>query len=98
MAALQSELGEWRVRHRQLMPKGITRFLAEDEYFDFNVRNSVQQTGRLGRLIASMAPSETVENVGARLTDAIRNTMPTLSQFIATKLWRAMCTAFDSGD
>lgn len=59
---------------------------AAKAYLILDALNSGRTDGALVRFVTPMAPEETVATAGARLTDAIRNTMPTLPQFIATEL------------
>ena len=59
---------------------------AAKAYLILDALNSGRTDGALVRFITPISPDETVESAGERLTDAIRNTMPTLPQFIATEL------------
>ncbi len=59
---------------------------AAKAYLLLDALNSGRTDGALIRYITPIGPDESVESAGERLTDAIRNTMPTLPQFIATEL------------
>lgn len=59
---------------------------AAKAYLILDALNSGRTDGALVRFITPMGTDETIGAAGARLTDAIRNTMPTLPQFIATEL------------
>ena len=59
---------------------------AAKAYLIVDALNRGRTDGALVRFITPIGPEESVEAAGERLTDAIKNTMPTLPQFIATEL------------